>query len=101
MTLTFLGHVSPLGVGELVLAHPDPPLHSRRDGLTRVGVEWREATQPAGGHTHTHILKVLASSPFHQPQLVSHDAKKKRVLLPQHKRYSQDVHDDAQGPHVT
>ena len=44
---TLLGHLAPLRVGELVLAHPDPPLHARGDGLARVGVERREATQPA------------------------------------------------------
>ena len=44
---TLLGHLTPLGVGELVLAHPDPPLHARGDGLARVGVERREAAQPA------------------------------------------------------
>lgn len=45
--LTFLRHVRPLGVGELVLPHPDPLLHARRDGQAVVGVERRVSTQPA------------------------------------------------------
>ena len=40
-----LGDVGPLWVGELVLAGPDAPLHSRGDGQAVVGVEWRESTQ--------------------------------------------------------
>lgn len=43
--LTFLRNVSPLRIGELILAHPDPLLHARGDGLTRVGVEWRKTAQ--------------------------------------------------------
>lgn len=58
--LTFLGHLGPLWVGELVLPHPDPLLHPWRDGLACVGVKWREATQPTETketfQKHSHAL---------------------------------------------
>lgn len=47
-SLTILGDLRPLGVGEAILAQTDPPLHSWGDGLARVGVEGRETAQPGG-----------------------------------------------------
>lgn len=46
--LTILRNLRPLRIGEAILAQADPPLHPWGDGLTRVGVEGREATQTAG-----------------------------------------------------
>lgn len=84
-SLTFLRHLSPLRVGELILAHPDPAFHPWRDGLARVGVKRREATQPANAilvlSTHNHIYCTVLQ----------------HVLL---RVYSQDIHDDTQRPHV-
>lgn len=85
-SLTVLRHLSPLRVGELILAHPDPAFHPWRDGLASVGVKRREATQPANA-----ILFFKHSWPQYYSAVFQH------VLL---RVYSQDVHDDTQRPHV-
>ena len=44
--LGVLGDISPLWVGELVLARSDPPLHARRYWQSMIGIERWEPTQP-------------------------------------------------------
>lgn len=81
-SLTFLRHLSPLRVGKLVLAHPDPAFHPWGDGLAGVGVKRREAAQPANAI----------------PILSAHNVQDSNIFA---LWYSQNVHDDTQGPHVT
>ena len=90
--LTFLWHFSPFWVGEFVLAHPDPPLHSRRNGLARVGVKWGEAAQTAEKDSKITAIcwDGIKKGMHHLKMFVVHRMK-----------HSQDVRDDAQRPHVT
>lgn len=91
---TFLWHLRPFRFGEFILAHPDSPLHPRRDGLTGVGVKWREPTQPAHAAVWwgigSHCIDVTHTS--FEP-IIRQDASNKL-------QYLQDVHDDTQRPHV-
>lgn len=67
--VTFLWHVRPLRVGELVLAHTDTPLHPGRDGQPMIGVKWGVTTEPVEGGeekvTHIHIHTKLMRDNIH------------------------------------
>ena len=79
-------NIGPLGIGELVLAHPDPLLHAGGDGLTRVRVERRKPAQPTDGKGRIIVKERPWKLPF--------------KLIPV-QQYSQNIHDYTQRPHVT
>lgn len=103
-SLTFLRDVSPLRIGELILAQPDPLLHAWRDGLTCVWVERRKPAQTINRREETKRLFYFA---VFFPQNINIQYSRIAINISlgwikcRHTWYSQDIHDYTQRPHVT